>query len=139
MSRASFALIAFALLSACVQPEVTSFRAPNGASVSTARCTKTADACFAKATQTCGGGTYQVVDSYSNAGGLVADVMAGPVTWYTMRFQCGRSDGRLPTFPFRGQEYTPAPVIYTKSPSYASSSMSCRSNTVGNYVYTNCD
>ena len=42
---------------------------------------------------------YAVVDSHSNAGGLLADILPGPVTWYTMVYQCGRA-GAFPQFPF---------------------------------------
>jgi hypothetical protein len=58
-------------------------------------------------------GSYQVLDSESHAGGLVADALAGPVTWYGMTYVCGKSDGRLPSFPFRGQQYLPAarPIV----------------------------
>ena len=65
------------------------------------------------ANQTCKG-SYQVLDSSSNAGGIVADILPGPVTWYRMSYQCGRSDGRMPTFPFRGQSYSPPAVVVTQ-------------------------
>jgi hypothetical protein len=52
-----------------------------------------------------------VVDSYSKAGGLVADILPGPVTWYYMSYQCGKSDGRMPSFAFRGQNYQRPPVV----------------------------
>jgi hypothetical protein len=28
--------------------------------------------------------------------------MSGPVTWYSVTYQCGPSDGKMPTFTFRG-------------------------------------
>jgi hypothetical protein len=28
--------------------------------------------------------------------------MPGPVTWYSMTYQCGPSDGKMPAFAFRG-------------------------------------
>jgi hypothetical protein len=57
--------------------------------------------CYAQATRDCGGGSYQILDSESHAGGLFADILPGPVTWYTMSYTCGSSDGRLATFPQR--------------------------------------
>jgi hypothetical protein len=74
---------------------------PSGATFNTAKCSHTSDACFQKAAATCGG-PYQVIDSESHAGGTLADVLPGPVTWYGMTYQCGPSDGKMPTFAFRG-------------------------------------
>jgi hypothetical protein len=47
------------------------------------------------------GGSYQIVESESHAGGLFADIFPGPVTWYAC-YTCGPSDGYLADFPFRG-------------------------------------
>ena len=94
--------ILFFAVGACsntVQP--TSFTAPNGQQVLTSRCNQTPAQCYAQAAQACSGGPYQVVESYSNPGGLLADALPGPVTWFTMSFQCGPSDGQLPQFPLR--------------------------------------
>jgi hypothetical protein len=67
--------------------------------------------CYQQATRDCGGGSYQIVDSDSHAGGLFADILPGPVTWYAMSYTCGPSDGRPAAFPFRG----PRPSITTCS------------------------
>ena len=48
-----------------------------------------------KALPLCRGGSYQILDSESHAGGLLIDAIPGPVTWYTMTYTCGPSDGRL--------------------------------------------
>jgi hypothetical protein len=48
-----------------------------------------------------------VIDSDSHAGGIFADWVAGPVTWYKLSYTCGRSDGRLASFPWRGPQYEP--------------------------------
>jgi hypothetical protein len=58
--------------------------------------------CYEQATRDCKGGSYQIVESESHAGGLIMDVLPGPVTWYSMSYTCGPSDGRLADFPFRG-------------------------------------
>jgi hypothetical protein len=43
-----------------------------------------------------------VLDSESHYGGIVSDAMAGATMWFTMTYQCGRSDGKMPTFALRG-------------------------------------
>src|SRR5262249_2062852 len=50
---------------------------------------------YEQATRDCGGGPYQILDSESHAGGLLADILPGPVTWYTMSYVCGPSDGKI--------------------------------------------
>jgi hypothetical protein len=67
-----------------------------------AKCSRSPTGCYEQATRDCRGGSYQIVDSESHAGGLIADILPGPVTWYTMSYTCGPSDGRLADFPFRG-------------------------------------
>jgi len=88
-------------LSACDLTSGNSFASPSGAVVNRAKCSQSSDSCFQKAAATCGG-PYQVVDSESHAGRLLEDAMPGPVTWYTMTYQCGPSDGKMPAFAFRG-------------------------------------
>src|SRR5262249_49811868 len=41
-------------------------------------------------------------------GGLLIDAIPGPVTWYTMTYTCGPSDGRLADFPFQGPRFNPS-------------------------------
>jgi hypothetical protein len=36
----------------------------------------------------------KILNSESHAGGLLADILPGPVTWYTMTYVCGASDGK---------------------------------------------
>ncbi|MBM2292578.1 hypothetical protein JQX09_11680 [Sulfitobacter pseudonitzschiae] len=105
----------FLSLSACVEPQQTSIVGPSGQNMLVAKCSQSPNACYQKASDTCSG-SYQVLDSYSKAGGLLADVLPGPVTWYYMTYQCGQTDGQTPTFPFRGQQYTPPPVIQAPAP-----------------------
>lgn len=93
------------LLTGCAAgPQVKSYVGPTGETIRTVRCTKETSSCFEKASEFCNSGSYRVVDSYRNAGGLVADVLPGPVTWYTMSIVCGPSDGVIPSFPLRGSE-----------------------------------
>ena len=82
------------------------YHAPGGGEVHVTKC-KDQGECYDQAAATCGGGSYQVVDSDSHAGGIFADYLAGPVTWYKLMYTCGRSDARLAAFPWRGPQYEP--------------------------------
>jgi hypothetical protein len=103
--------------------------APSGATIQQAKCMGSPNACMNQAAKKCGG-SYQVADSSSNAGGLLADIIPGPVVWYKLSYMCGKSDGRMPAFQFRGPQYIPAPV-------QAPRSRRTTCNAIGNSVY--CD
>lgn len=79
-------------------------RDPSGKPFKRVKCSHSTDNCFREATRECGG-SYNVIDSESHAGGLIADLFPGPVTWYGMTYRCGRSDGRMPSFAFRGPQW----------------------------------
>ncbi len=104
---------------------------PSGKVMQEVKCSISANSCFKKANAICKG-SYQAIDSSSNSGGIIADVMSGPVTWCRMSFLCGKSDGRMPSFPFRGQPYNPPPIVTTQS-----KTTTC--NTYGNSVTCNSD
>jgi hypothetical protein len=89
-------------LSGCLTSSDT-FIAPSGATAATAKCSYSPNGCYSEATATCKG-PYQVLASESHTGGPLADLWPGnpPVTWYTMSYRCGPSDGQLPTFAYRG-------------------------------------
>ncbi len=70
------------------------------------KCQESSRECLRRAEQKCNG-RYRVIHSESHAGGLLDDKLPGPVTWYYLEYQCGRPDGRVATFPFRGQRYEP--------------------------------
>jgi hypothetical protein len=93
--------VAAVSLSACDLTSGNSFASPSGAVVNRAKCSQSSDFCFKAAAATCGG-PYQVIESESHPGGVLADQIPGPVTWFTMTYQCGPSDGKMPTFAFRG-------------------------------------
>lgn len=107
------AWLAFLPLVGCASgPSVNEFRGPDGTVLRTVKCSSDPQKCMAMASSSCpGGGTYRVMSSESHAGGLVADVMPGPFTWYGMTYACGPSDGRLPDFRFQGQQYAPPPPV----------------------------
>lgn len=107
------------LIAGCATTSVSQFQAPDGTSTKTVKCNTDPAKCFNSATQSCPvDGTYRVVSSASRAGGLAADLIPGPVTWYYMTYICGPSDGVMPDFKFTGQQYVPAPapVIVRQTP-----------------------
>jgi hypothetical protein len=68
-----------------------------------AKCRQSPMGCYEQAAKDCKGGSYQVLDSDSHAGGLLTDdLWAGPFIWYAMSYACGPSDGRLADFSFVG-------------------------------------
>lgn len=103
-------LVPWLVLAGCAGTTQETLVAPNGAQYFLARCSQSPADCIQKAANTCGG-TYRVIDNYSRAGGLYNDAIPGPVVWYYLAYQCGPSDGQAPTFPFRGQTYTPNAVV----------------------------
>lgn len=115
-----------------------SFVGPSGQRFQQAKCSRSPTACYETARAECRG-PYQIIDSESHAGGLLADVMPGPVTWYSFSYICGRSDGRLAAFPFRG---TPAQMPQVQAPTFAApparSMTNCSSSRVENSVHTTC-
>ena len=105
--RFVLAFLSIAALPGCVANN--SFVGPSGSQVHSAKCNASPQGCYREASKTCQG-SYQVLDSESHAGGLLADILPGPVTWYGMTYSCGPSDGRLPSFAFKRQQYSPSAV-----------------------------
>lgn len=131
-----YVVVALAM-AACASPTVKDFQAPDGTSVKTIKCVSEPSKCFVAASQSCAaGGTYKVISSDSHAGGIAADLIPGPVTWYSMTYVCGPSDGKMPDFKWVGTTYTPlppapAPQVVRPSPSTTNctkigDSLSCR-------------
>ena len=86
-------MLSMVMVSGCVATaKGDSFIGPSGTQVHTAKCSQSPQTCFKTAGDICRG-AYAVVDSHSNAGGLLADILPGPVTWYTMVYHCGRAGG----------------------------------------------
>jgi hypothetical protein len=65
----------------CPVTSAYAFRAPSGQEVHQAKCARDPGGCYNEASQACQG-SYQVIDSNSHAGGILADLLPGPVTWY---------------------------------------------------------
>src|SRR5262245_38190249 len=60
-----------------------------------AKCSQSPAGCYEQASRDCRGGSYQILHSESHPGGLLADILPGPVTWYTMSYVCSTSDGKI--------------------------------------------
>ena len=116
-------LLAITVLSGCATTTVKEFQGPDGRAIKTVKCTSDPSKCFGMASQNCpNGGTYRVISSESHAGGIAADFIPGPITWYSMTFSCGLSDGKMPDFNFAGQQYippalAPSPIVIKQQPS----------------------
>lgn len=127
-------------LSGCLETAGNSFNGPSGTPVNTAKCAYSSTGCLKEASESCKGGPYQVLDSDSHSGGLVADIVAGPVTWYALTYRCGPSDGKLPAFAFRGQQFVDSPD--TPPPPGGGATITppinCTSRRVGGTVQTTC-
>jgi hypothetical protein len=111
--EAAFACCLAVDLAGCQSASTDSFVGPAGTAVQSTKCSQSPSACFKTANEVCHG-PYSVVESHSYAGGLVADLLPGPVTWYSMSYQCGPSNGAYPQFPFTGTPYVP-PTVTTCS------------------------
>ena len=98
-----------AALVGCASPSAKDITAPDGTKLKKISCNRDSAGCLEAATAACidSNGTYRVITSHSNAGGTVADILPGPVTWFHMTISCGKPDGVMPSFAFRG----PQPVM----------------------------
>lgn len=128
-------LIAAIVNIGCATTSLKEFKAPDGSAVKTVKCTSDTSKCFEKASQSCPvDSSYLVKSSESHMGGVLADIFPGPVTWYSMTYSCGVSDGKMPDFAFTGERMTfpmpvaPTPVIIKQKPTYTNCSK------VGDYV-----
>ena len=65
------------------------------------KCKNTPEACLEEAYKKCNGETYTTLYSDSHAGGILADLIPGPTTWYALTFKCG-GVGTKPNFPWTG-------------------------------------
>ena len=113
--------IVIILLSGCLaKTSTSSFSGPTGKSLFKTKCNVDTSKCFAEASSKCRG-SYNVIDSESHAGGTLADIIPGPVTWYSMTYECGPSNGKYPSFAFQGQRFSPPSFLYNPSNSGSSS------------------
>ncbi len=88
------------------------------------------------------GGSYQVIGSESHSGGLLADALPGPVTWYSLYYQCGPSDGAIPEFPFHGPTFSDAMSAHMNRTAQTEAAQQARSprnlTCTQQGVFTNC-
>ena len=101
-------LAAVLALAGCGNDYEDTFDGPTGDKVHFVKCSQSSGKCFKKAAAVCRG-KYAAISSSSNAGGLVADIVPGPVMWYRMNYVCGRS-GPMPQFPLKGQAPRAVPI-----------------------------
>ena len=81
--------VAATLFSGCCSAQTIVGR--SGKPIHRAKCSQSPAGCYEQATRDCRGGSYQILESESHAGGLLLDILPGPVTWYTMSYVCGPS------------------------------------------------
>lgn len=106
---------ALLLLVGCGRAGVRQVQTAGGKPIYEAKCQSSSAECIADAHSTCRDG-YESLDSESHAGGVLADAMPGPVTWYVLTFRCGSSPSAArPDFPFRGHTYQ-APAFEADRP-----------------------
>lgn len=103
--------VAFLFVGCTAGPSISQVPSPDGSVIQIVKCVKNTNECFSAASKSCNGGSYQVYSSESHAGGIWADALAGPATWYSFNYKCGPSNGKMPEFPFGGQIYVPPTVI----------------------------
>lgn len=115
----SMNVLTLILFSGCAEPKVSNIIAPDGSNYKIVKCNKDSLKCLNEASISCDNKSYQVISSESHAGGVFADYLAGPVTWYSMTYKCGLSDGKMPDFKFVGQEYNPPANIVVPSSNYS--------------------
>lgn len=108
--------VAALALGACAGPQE-SFVGPSGETVHEVKCSGGKGECFETAAATCGAEGYRALDSHSRSGGLLADALPGPVTWYYLTYACGAPDGVMPGFAREGHD---APLILPNpAPAYS--------------------
>jgi hypothetical protein len=101
MFRYALLCLAAIGLSGCMATAGPSFNGPTGEAINTAKCSKSTVGCLQTASQVCGG-PYAIIGNESHPGGVLADVIPGPVTWYVMAYRCAPSNGKMPTIASRG-------------------------------------
>lgn len=101
MRRSALALVLVVFSGPALADKIDHIDAPSGITVDYTKCSRNPNRCMKAVAEYCEG-SYQVIDSESHMGTVVSDIFVGQVTWYSMTFLCGRSDGRLPDFPYRG-------------------------------------
>jgi len=92
-------LISLGLIGGCSTTESVKTNAYGGDAYKV-KCKNTPEACLEEAYTKCNG-TFTTLYSDSHAGGILADFIPGPTTWYALTFKCGGEVSR-PNFPWVG-------------------------------------
>ena len=122
MKRIVFAV----LLVSCGPAGPEKITAPNGGTGFALTCQRSRENCLTQAGEQCGREGYYVVSESSHAGGILADALPGPVTWYNIQVACGEPEaGYRP--PRQAQ-----PVVYNPEP--AKATVRCRKEFSGDVV-----
>lgn len=108
--RAALILLALAVPTAAMADKIQQIDSPSGVTVEYVKCSRSPNKCMNAAADYCKG-SYQVIGSESHPGTIVSDVFAGGVTWYSMTFLCGVSDGRMPDFPYQRKADPPSTIL----------------------------
>lgn len=110
-----YTVLAVAILSSFLigdaKADTDTVQGPDGRAIHQTSCQWDNTGCYQEARATCRG-NYQIMDSYSSAGGIFADQIAGPIKWYHMTYACGSSDGRIARFPQQGGTWQPPRPVY---------------------------
>lgn len=86
---------ALLLLSGCAGTK--EFRSPSGDVMHVTKCKFSEAQCFNDAFETCKG-PYEVLNGVRSTGGLLADALPGPVSWFKMTYKCGAGSNVIPEF-----------------------------------------
>ena len=87
----ALAVFIFGSLMGCAPTTTNSFVGPMGATVHTSKCSQSPNGCYQQAALVCQG-PYKVLAMHTNSGGVFADILPGPITWYNVTFSCGKSN-----------------------------------------------
>lgn len=78
--------IFLSLASGTAQPQ--RIISPYGQTAYIVECKRTTNDCLHQAGNLCGSQGYIVLHTDSHAGGILADWLPGPITWYNLTIQC---------------------------------------------------
>jgi hypothetical protein len=67
--------------------------------------------CLVEASAACGSSGYHVLDEESHSGGIAADILPGPVPWWTMMVRCGQAPADHLEPPKAAPSITPLPTV----------------------------
>jgi hypothetical protein len=109
--RAVLVFLALMLMPmAALADDIEQIDTPSGVTVDYVKCKRSPNKCMNAAAEYCKG-SYQIIGSESHPGMIMSDMFAGAVTWYSMTFLCGVSDGQMPNFPYQKKADPPSTVL----------------------------